>query len=292
MIAFIFPGQGAQYSGMGKSIYDEYSLAKDMFNQANDILGFSITDVMFNGSEDDLKQTNVTQPAIYLHSVIASACLMQDAVPDVVAGHSLGEFSALAINKSLSFEDGLRLVSLRAKAMQKACELAPSTMAAVLGAEDKLVSEVCEGIDDVVVPANFNTVGQIVISGSISGIDEAMKRLKDAGVRRVIKLKVSGAFHSPLMQPARDELKQAIDEVKFNTPICPVYQNFDALPTISPEVIKEKLVAQLTSPVRWTDTVRNMLTDGITEFTEIGPGEVLKGLIKKIDRKVPVNNIK
>ncbi len=292
MKAYVFPGQGAQFSGMGKELYEEYPLAKEMFNKANEILGFNITDIMFAGSEEELKQTKVTQPAIYLHSVIAANCRLQNQTPQMVAGHSLGEFSALTINKSLSFEDGLKLVSIRAKAMQKACEIQASTMAAVLGAEDQLIIDICQSIDDVVVPANFNSPGQVVISGSITGIDQAMEKLTQAGAKRVIKLKVGGAFHSPLMKPAEEELREAIEKTNFHTPICPVYQNVDAKPTSNPETIKSNLTAQLTSPVRWTATIENMLADGASEFTEIGPGAVLKGLIKKVNRKMQVTNVK
>lgn len=291
MKAYVFPGQGAQFIGMGKDLYEKYPLAKEMFDKANDILGFKITDIMFSGTEEELRQTKVTQPAIYLHSVIAAVCIMNHHNPQMVAGHSLGEFSALTVNKSLSFEDGLRLVAIRAKAMQRACELVPSTMAAVIGLEDERIIEICDEIGDVVVPANFNSPGQVVISGSVSGIDTAMEQLDKAGAKRVIKLKVGGAFHSPLMKPAEEELEEAIEETKFFAPVCAVYQNVDAKPTSDSKTIKRNLTAQLTSPVRWTETVRNMLGDGATEFTEIGPGTVLKGLIKKVDRKVQVNNI-
>ncbi len=291
MKAYVFPGQGAQFSGMGKDLYEKYPLAKELFEKANDILGFRITDIMFEGTEDDLKQTKVTQPAIFLHSVIAAQCLLEEVNPQMVAGHSLGEFSALTINKSLSFEDGLRLVSMRAQAMQKACELEPSTMAAVIGMEDKAIEDICNSIDEVVVPANYNSPGQVVISGSEKGIDQAMEKLKEAGAKRVLKLKVGGAFHSPIMKPAEQELKAAISQTKFYAPVCAVYQNVNAQPVSEADEIKENLAAQLTSPVRWTETVQNMLKDGAEEITEIGPGAVLKGLIKKVDRKVKVINL-
>ncbi len=287
MKAYVFPGQGAQFTGMGKDLYDNSPLAKELFEKANEILGFKITDVMFTGSDDDLKQTKVTQPAIFLHSVILAKTLGDDFKPDMVAGHSLGEFSALVANGTLSFEDGLKLVFKRAQAMQKACELEPSTMAAILGLDDELVENVCAEIDEVVVPANYNSPGQVVISGSEKGIDLAVEKLSARGAKRALKLKVGGAFHSPLMEPARKELETAIEQTTFNQPVCPVYQNVSALPVTDPEVIKKNLKAQLTAPVRWTQTVKNMLNDGATSFTEVGPGTVLQGLIKKVDRQVP-----
>lgn len=284
MKAYVFPGQGAQYPGMGKDLYDNFSQARELFEEANEILGFSITDIMFSGTEDELKQTKVTQPAIFLHSTIMAAVLGTRFTPEMVAGHSLGEFSSLVANRSLSFADGLMLVSKRAMAMQKACELTPSTMAAVLGLDDSVVEEVCRSIDDIVVPANYNTAGQIVISGSNEGIDRAIALLTEKGARRAIRLSVGGAFHSPLMEPARIELETAIEDTTFSNPICPVYQNVNAMPSSDPTVIKENLVAQLTSPVRWTQTVLNMIKDGATIFTEVGPGNVLQGLIKKADK--------
>ena len=285
MKAYVFPGQGAQFVGMGKDLYENSELAKELFEKANAVLGFRITDIMFDGTEEQLKQTNVTQPAIFLHSVILAADLGADFKPDMVAGHSLGEFSALVANKTLSFEDGLKLVSQRADAMQKACEIEPSTMAAVLGIEDEKVEEICASIDDVVVPANYNTTGQIVISGSVSGIDKAVEKLTEAGAKRVIKLNVGGAFHSPLMEPARAELAAAIENTTFGKPICPVYQNVPATAITDISEIKKNLVAQLTAPVKWTQTMKNMIADGATSYTEVGPGKVLQGLLKKIDRK-------
>ncbi len=283
MRAYVFPGQGAQFPGMGKDLYENSPLAKELFDKANEILGFSITYTMFEGTADDLKQTKVTQPAIFLHSVILAKTLA-DFKPEMVAGHSLGEFSALVANGTLNFEDGLRLVSQRAQAMQKACELEPSTMAAIVGLEDAVVEEVCASINEVVVPANYNCPGQLVISGSIAGIDKACVILTEKGAKRALKLPVGGAFHSPLMEPAREELAAAIQATTFSTPLCPVYQNVNAQPVIDPETIKENLIAQLTAPVKWTQTAQNMLTDGATLFTEIGPGKVLQGLIKKVDR--------
>jgi [acyl-carrier-protein] S-malonyltransferase len=285
MKAFVFPGQGAQFVGMGKELYEENAHAKELFEQANEILGFRITDLMFGGEEDDLKQTRVTQPAIFLHSVILAATL-EDFTPDMVAGHSLGEFSALVANKALSFEDGLQLVSKRAMAMQKACEIQPSTMAAIIGLEDNQVEEVCDQIDEIVVAANYNSPGQIVISGSVPGIDAAVEKLSALGAKRALKLAVGGAFHSPLMEPARLELEAAIQAAPFAVPICPVYQNVNALPSSDPVTIKANLVAQLTSPVRWTQTVQQMIADGASSFTEVGPGKVLQGLIKKVDRAI------
>ncbi|NVO19759.1 MAG: ACP S-malonyltransferase [Bacteroidetes bacterium] len=286
MKAYVFPGQGAQFVGMGKDLYDQYPVAKEMFEKANNILGFRITDLMFAGTDEDLRQTRVTQPAIFLHSVILAATLGDNFKPEMVAGHSLGEFSALVANKALTFEDGLRLVYARAMAMQKACEAEPSTMAAILGLDDSKVEEVLAGIEEVVVPANYNSPGQLVISGSFKGIDIACEKLKEAGAKRALPLKVGGAFHSPLMEPARVELAAAIEATTFNTPICPVYQNVNAKPFTSPAEIKANLVSQLTSPVRWTQTVQNMVADGASSFTELGPGNVLQGLVKKIAPEV------
>jgi [acyl-carrier-protein] S-malonyltransferase len=287
MKAFVFPGQGAQFSGMGKNLYDESALAKELFEKANDILGFRITDIMFAGSDEDLRQTKVTQPAIFLHSVILAKTLGADFKPEMVAGHSLGEFSALVAAGALSFEDGLKLVHKRALAMQKACEARPSTMAAILGLPDETIEAVCASITgEVVVPANYNCPGQVVISGSNEGIDEACQKLTEAGAKRALKLSVGGAFHSPLMEPARLELAEAIENTPFATPICPIYQNVNAQPQTDPAVIKANLVAQLTSPVRWTQSVLTMVADGADDFTELGPGAVLQGLIKKISRDV------
>ena len=285
MKAYVFPGQGAQFIGMGKDLYDRSSLAKEMFESANSILGFSITDIMFDGTDEDLRQTRVTQPAIFLHSAILATVLGDSFKPDMVAGHSLGEFSALVANKTLSFRDGLILVSKRALAMQKACEQTPSTMAAIIGSDDAVIEEVCNSLKEVVVPANYNCPGQIVISGSNEGIDKAIEMLKEKGAKRAIKLAVGGAFHSPLMEPARIELEDAIKSTVFNKPICPVYQNVNALPSLDPDNIKSNLVAQLTSPVRWTQSVINMISGGATSFVEVGPGNVLQGLIKKINRE-------
>jgi len=286
MKAFVFPGQGAQFVGMGKDLYDNSALAKEMFEKANEILGFRITDLMFEGTDEDLRQTKVTQPAIFLHSVILAKTLGESFTPSMVAGHSLGEFSALVAAGALSFEDGLKLVFARAMAMQKACELTPSTMAAVLNLADEKVEEICAGIDDVVVPANYNCPGQIVISGTESGIDKACELMLAAGAKRALKLKVGGAFHSPCMEPARAELAEAINATQFSVPVCPVYQNVNAKPETDPETIKTNLIAQLTAPVRWTQTVVNMIADGGDDYTEVGPGSVLQGLIKKVDKNV------
>jgi [acyl-carrier-protein] S-malonyltransferase len=286
MKAYVFPGQGAQFPGMGNDLYEKSSIAKEMFETANRILGFRITDLMFDGTDEDLKQTRVTQPAIFLHSTILAAVLGDSFKPDMVAGHSLGEFSALTASKALSFEDGLILVSKRAAAMQKACELTPSAMAAVIGTDDKMVEDVCASIADIVVPANYNSPGQIVISGSNEGIDEAVKIIREKGVKLAIRLAVSGAFHSPLMEPARSELEEAIRKTGFSLPVCPVYQNVTAKPSIDPGVIKTNLVAQLTSPVLWTQLIQNMIADGAVSFTEVGPGSVLQGLIKKINKDI------
>ncbi len=284
MKAYVFPGQGAQFSGMGKDLYERSPIAKDIFEKANEILGFRITDVMFSGTEEDLKQTKVTQPAVFLHSTVLVSVLGNSFTPGMVAGHSLGEFSALVANKALSFEDALILVSRRAMAMQKACESNPSTMAAILGLDDHIVEEVCASVNEVVVPANYNSPGQIVISGSNEGIDKAIELLKARGAKRTLKLSVGGAFHSPLMEPARIELEEAIRSTDFNIPVCPVFQNIDAQPSTDPIVIKSKLVKQLTSPVLWTQSVLNMISAGATDFTEAGPGNVLQGLIKKISK--------
>jgi [acyl-carrier-protein] S-malonyltransferase len=284
MKAYVFPGQGAQFPGMGKDLYEKSAEAKDLFENANSILGFRITDIMFAGTEEDLKQTRVTQPAVFLHSTILAAILGSSFRPDMVAGHSLGEFSALVANETLTFKDGLILVSKRALSMQRACEKTPSTMAAILGLEDKIVEDVCASLNEVVVPANYNSPGQIVISGSIEGIDKAIEILKEKGAKRAIKLAVGGAFHSPLMESARLELEEAIKNTAFSKPICPVYQNVNAKPSVDPGSIKSNLVSQLTSPVQWTQTVLNMISDGATSFIEAGPGCVLSGLIKKINR--------
>ncbi|QGY43022.1 ACP S-malonyltransferase [Maribellus comscasis] len=290
MKAFVFPGQGAQYPGMGKDLYENSAEAKALFDKANEILGFNITNIMFEGSVDDLKQTKVTQPAIFLHSVLLAKTL-KDFSPDMVAGHSLGEFSALVANGALSFEDGLTLVSKRAMAMQKACEIEPSTMAAIVGLEDEIVEEVCRSIEEVVVPANYNCPGQLVISGSMTGIDKACEILTEKGAKRALKLVVGGAFHSPLMEPAREELAAAIESTVFSNPVCPVYQNVNAKPVTDPDTVKKNLIAQLTAPVRWTQTVQNMIADGAASFTEIGPGKVLQGLVKKVDRAMETSGV-
>ena len=290
MKSYIFPGQGAQFIGMGKDLYEHSSSAKDLFERANEILGFRITDIMFSGTDEDLKQTNVTQPAIFLHSVILAKELKSNFNPDMVAGHSLGEFSALVAAEALSFEDGLRLVSARANAMQKACEIQPSTMAAILGLDDFTVEDICQRVSDVVVPANYNCPGQLVISGSIEGVDKACELLLAAGAKRALKLNVGGAFHSPLMELARVELQAAIENTEIKEPICPIYQNIDAKPYKDVPSIKHNLIAQLTGAVRWTQTVEKMLHDGATSFVEVGPGNVLQGLVKKVDRTVETSS--
>ncbi len=287
--AYVFPGQGAQFVGMGKELYETSPLAKELFEKANEILGFRITDLMFEGTDEDLRQTKVTQPAIFLHSVILAKTLGEEFKPDMTAGHSLGEFSALVAAGALSFEDGVRLVYARALAMQKACEANPSTMAAILALPDEKVEEICTSIDDVVVPANYNCPGQIVISGTMSGIETACELMKEAGAKRALPLKVGGAFHSPLMEPARVELSEAIEATNFSAPICPVYQNVSTVGETDPEVIKKNLIDQLTSPVKWTQSVQNMIADGAADFIELGPGNVLQGLIKKIDNSVTVS---
>jgi [acyl-carrier-protein] S-malonyltransferase len=286
MKAYVFPGQGAQFSGMGKDLFDNSDLAKSMFKDANEILGFDIQKIMFEGTDEELKQTKVTQPAIFLHSTILAACLGDSFKPDMVAGHSLGEFSALVANKTLSFEDGLKLVSQRALAMQDACELEPSTMAAILGLEDEVVEKICTEIDGVVVPANYNCPGQLVISGSISAVEVACTKLTEAGAKRAMILQVGGAFHSPLMEPAREKLASAIETTHFSNPICPVYQNVNAKSVSDPQEIKKNLVLQLTGPVKWTQIMNNMLKDGCDEVIEVGPGKVLQGLFKKVNREL------
>ena len=294
MKAFVFPGQGAQFVGMGKDLYDNNQVAKELFEKANDILGYRITDIMFAGTDDELKQTKVTQPAVFLHSVISAVCLGDEFCPAMVAGHSLGEFSALVAAGALSFEDGLKLVYARAMAMQKACDMAPSTMAAIVGLPDEKIEEICAGISKeghVVVAANYNCPGQLVISGNIEAINEACEQLKAAGAKRALPLKVGGAFHSPLMQPAKDELQAAIESTEFSAPKCPVYQNVDGKPHTDPEEIKANLIAQLTSGVRWTSCVQNMIADGADDFTECGPGKALQGMIGRIDKNVAAHGI-
>ncbi|MDB0602212.1 ACP S-malonyltransferase [Tenacibaculum maritimum] len=291
MKAYIFPGQGAQFSGMGLDLYEQSPLAQGFFEKANSTLGFSITDIMFEGTAEELKQTKVTQPAIFLHSVILSKVLGNDFKPEMVAGHSLGELSALVANGALSFEDGLKLVSKRALAMQKACEAKPSTMAAVLGLEDKVVEEVCNDIEGIVVAANYNCPGQLVISGEIEAINKACEALKEKGAKRALVLPVGGAFHSPMMEPAREELAAAIEATEFTTPSCPIYQNVVAKAVTDPVEIKENLIKQLTAPVRWTQSIQQMIADGGTEFIEIGPGKVLQGLMRKIDRSVTASGV-
>lgn len=290
MKAYVFPGQGAQFSGMGLDLYEKSTVAKEMFESANEILGFRITDIMFSGSDDELKATKVTQPAIFLHSVVLAQVLGDSFKPDMVAGHSLGEFSALVANSTLRFEDGLRLVSQRALAMQKACESEPSTMAAILGLEDAVVEEICSKVDGVVVAANYNCPGQLVISGAVAAVEKACAMCTEAGAKRALLLQVGGAFHSPLMEPAREELAAAIENTQFSKPICPVYQNVVARAIVDPNEIKLNLVSQLTAPVRWTQTMNQMLTDGLTEVVEVGPGKVLQGLFKKVDRALPCSS--
>jgi [acyl-carrier-protein] S-malonyltransferase len=292
MKAYVFPGQGAQFVGMGKDLYESSALAKELFEQANSILGFSITDIMFSGTEEDLKQTKVTQPAIFLHSVILAKVLGNNFKPGMVAGHSLGEFSALVAAEAISFEDGLKLVAKRANAMQKACEIQPSTMAAILGLDDFTVEDICQRVSDVVVPANYNCPGQLVISGSVAGIDKACELMLAAGAKRALKLNVGGAFHSPLMEAAKVELEAAIVATEIKQPICPIYQNIDAKPYLDVASIKHNLIAQLTGPVKWTQAIQKMLGDGATEFIEVGPGNVLQGLVKKVDKAMPTSSAK
>ena len=294
MKAYVFPGQGAQFAGMGKDLYDSKPLAKELFDKANDILGYSITDIMFNGTDEQLKETKITQPAVFLHSVISALCLGDEFTPAMVAGHSLGEFSALVAAGALSFEDGLRLVYARAMAMQKACEVAPGTMAAIVGLDDETVEKICQQVSttgNVVVAANYNCPGQLVISGNIDAVNQACELLKEAGAKRALPLKVGGAFHSPLMQPAKVELQTAIENTTFAEPKCPVYQNVDGQPHTAPEEIKKNLIAQLTSSVRWTSSVQNMIKDGANDFTECGPGKALQGMIGRIDKDVTAHGI-
>lgn len=294
MKAFVFPGQGAQFVGMGKDLYEQNPLAKELFDKANEVLGFDITSIMFAGTAEELKQTKVTQPAVFLHSVISALCMGDDFAPEMVAGHSLGEFSALVAAGALSFEDGLKLVHARALAMQKACEVAPGTMAAIIGLADEKVEEICASVSKegcVVIPANYNCPGQLVISGNVEAINEACEKMKEAGAKRALPLPVSGAFHSPLMQPAKDELQAAIEQTTFKAPVCPVYQNVDAKPYTDPVAIKNNLIAQLTSSVRWTDSVQHMIADGADDFTECGPGKALQGMIGRIDKTVAVHGI-
>jgi len=292
MKAYLFPGQGAQFTGMGMDLYENSDLASDLFEQANNILGFCITDVMFAGTAEDLKQTKITQPAIFLHSVITARLREADFAPDMVAGHSLGEFSALTAAGALSFEDGLRLVHQRALAMQKACEAQESTMAAILGLDDETVEKICDDIADIVVPANYNCPGQLVISGTINGIEHAVEKMKEAGARRALVLPVGGAFHSPLMEPAREELQKAIEATDFKSPQCPIYQNVTAQAETEPERIRQNLIEQLTAPVRWTQTIQNMLAAGASQFIEVGgTGKVLQGMVKKVNRKIPTETL-
>ena len=294
MKAFVFPGQGAQFVGMGKDLYESNPLAKELFDKANDVLGFKITDIMFEGTAEELKQTKVTQPAVFLHSVISALCMGDDFKPEMVAGHSLGEFSALVAAGALNFEDGLRLVHARAMAMQEACEIAQGTMAAIIGLPDEKVEEICAEVSadgNVVIPANYNNPGQLVISGNVEAVNAACEKMKEAGAKRALPLPVSGAFHSPLMQPAKDKLQAAIEQTEVKAPICPVYQNVDAQPHTNPAEIKQNLIAQLTSSVRWTKSVQNMIADGADDFTECGPGKALQGMIAKINREVSVHGI-
>lgn len=289
MKAYIFPGQGAQFPGMGKELYEQSELAKELFERANAILGFRITDIMFGGSAEELKETKVTQPAVFLHSVVLAKTLGDQFTPDMVAGHSLGEFSALVASGAMSFEDGLKLVAIRAAAMQKACEMKPSTMAAVLGLEDKIVEDICASTEGVVVPANYNCPGQLVISGEVVAVEMACQALRVAGAKRALVLPVGGAFHSPMMEPAREELAAGIEQTQFSTPICPVYQNVTASAVTDPEQIKKNLIIQLTAPVKWTQSVQQMVKDGARQFIEVGPGNVLQGLVKKIDKDAEVS---
>lgn len=290
MIAYVFPGQGSQFPGMAKELYESNESARYLFDKANEILGFRITDIMFEGSEEELKQTNVTQPAIFLHSAVLARTLGDDFFPDMVAGHSLGEFSALVANETMHFDDALQLVAKRADAMQKACEAEPSTMAAIIGLEDSEVEKICESINGIVVPANYNCPGQLVISGAVDAIDEACEKMKEAGAKRALKLPVGGAFHSPLMEPARAELEKAISNTEFNFPKCPVFQNVTAVGVSDPEEIKQNLIDQLTAPVKWTQTMQNMIKAGATRVVEVGPGKVLQGLFKKVDRQLPTES--
>ncbi len=291
MKAFVFPGQGAQFVGMGKDLYDSSSTAKELFNKANDILGYDIANIMFEGTPEQLKETKITQPAIFLHSTILAKVKSEQFIPNMVAGHSLGEFSALVAAGGMSFEEGLKLVYTRAMAMQKACEVTPSTMAAVLGLDNNIVEETCDSINGIVVAANYNCPGQLVISGEVEAINEACEVLKEKGARRALVLPVGGAFHSPLMEPAKEELKAGIETASFSKPICPIYQNVTAKPETNPEIIKENLIAQLTAPVKWTQTMEAMIADGLKDVTEVGPGKVLQGLFKKVDRSIPTESL-